>query len=98
MALYVMGTLEAQETERDYVCSACWGHLLLRDAGEHDSWVVECHRCEDTPGFVTKRYAEERRSNSRAELRDVRRMMRKIGALPAEKRGTESSILHDLGY
>lgn len=98
MALYVMGTVDAQETVRDYVCSACWGHLLMMDAGEHDSWIVECHNCEDTPGFVTKRYAEERRSSSLGELREVRRMLRKIGALPAEERRSEQSILKDLGY
>lgn len=86
-----------QVTLDHYVCSACWGHLIGRH-GPGRSLIVECHRCgAETPGYVTKYYAETRRSESGIELLDARRNLRTI--IPSEHSGKSSSTLvAELGF
>ena len=84
-------------TIRDYCCSACWGHLVKRPT-ENRLYIVECHSCgTDTPGYVTKAYADRRRAESFNEAYEVKKLLKGLGILPTTKR-SEQDILADLGF
>jgi hypothetical protein len=65
---------------------------------EGDGWRIECHRCGAGQGFVTKAYAERRRSDSIGEKWEVEDMLEKTGVLPEQPRRSPEEILKDLGY
>lgn len=93
---HLAGDYLSQKLVRDYVCSTCWGHLLRFPEGE--MYRVECHNHkEETPGFVTKKYAERRRGESRVDVLEVKDMMRNVGALPANNK-TASELLAEMGF
>lgn len=86
-------------TINDYVCSNCWGHLLAYPM-EDRMWLVICHRCGDeTKGYVTRYYAEGRRSESHGEFVDVRVLLQGMGMIPNEHEGkSEEELLEELGF
>ena len=89
----------AELTIRDYVCSNCWGHLQ-KWPEEDRMWLVICHRCgEETKGYVTRYYAEGRRSESFAEKCETRLLLESMGIIHNELSGmTEEELLAELGF
>jgi len=89
----------AEITIRDYVCSNCWGHLLMFQSIE-GQWRVECHRCrENTRGYVTKYYAQKRLGDSLGELIDIRPMLQDLGIVQnPHKDKTVEELLTELGF
>lgn len=100
MSGFVMSQVMSQVTIRDCVCSICWGHLLRwPEPGTRDGWIVKCHRCQDrTRGFVTKYYAETRRSDSIAEKWEVRSMLEDMGIIDKQPSRPVGQILSELGF
>jgi len=84
----------ALHTQNHYVCSDCWGPLIVRHGLDGRLHVV-CSRCVVTPGFVTKEYVERRRSESHAELAEARR---NLEAVIPQKKQTNEEILQELGF
>ena len=86
-------------TLRDYVCSNCWGHLILNSA-EGNKWLVLCHRCgEETKGYVTRYFAESRRSESHGEKSETRILLQSMGIIPNELSGkTVEELLAEMGF
>lgn len=89
----------AEVTVRDYVCSNCWRDLVKYPVKGTRSWLVLCRSCgESTKGYVTRWYAESRRSESRADLPDVSRMLQEAGIIESPPRKSEEQILKELGF
>jgi hypothetical protein len=88
----------AELTIRDYVCSNCWGHLIKFPVER--KWLVICHRCmNETKGYVTKYYAEHRRSDSIGEKGDVNRMLQEMELIPEQHLDeTIEELLADMGF
>lgn len=86
-------------TLRDYVCSNCWGHLLAYPM-DGQMWLVICHRCGDeTKGYVTKYFAEGRRSESHGEQFEARQMLQEMGILQREHAGkSEDELIKEMGF
>jgi hypothetical protein len=98
---HIMNDELARDTAQKYVCSACYGHLLMFfEPGRMTR--VECHRCgAETPGFVTARYANQRRSDSIGEAMEVKQMLRQIGMIvegQTSGKRTAQQVLDDLGF
>jgi hypothetical protein len=94
-----MDTNIAMITTRRYCCAICWGHLLAFP-GDDGGLDVVCARsladqC-DGKGFVTQRYAEQRRQESYAELDEV--LMAYPQLRPARRKVTTAQVLSELGY
>jgi hypothetical protein len=88
----------AQVTVRDYVCSTCWGHLLMYPA-DGDKWNVLCHKCmTNTKGYVTRVFAQLRIDESRMERVEVERTLKEIGVMEKGEKRTEEQILKELGF
>lgn len=85
----------AQRTVRDYVCAGCWGQLT-RTRIDHETDNVECTNC-DAVGFVTRSYADGRKSKSGAELSEVLNVLYQCGELPKPPRKSEAKLLEELG-
>jgi DNA-directed RNA polymerase subunit RPC12/RpoP len=88
--------LEAQNLQADYVCSRCWGHLVTRFV--NGGAVVTCAVCgENTPGFVTKQYAERRKQESAAEKAEAQHVLKDI--IPSSSSGkSKDDLLKELGF
>lgn len=88
----------ADKTVRDYVCSRCWGHLLKFPEPER-RWIVKCHACGDeTPGYVTKSYAEARRTESLSEAQEVNHLLSGLGVIQKPKSQPTEKTLAELGF
>ncbi len=90
---------KADEFAQAHVCSACWGLLIkVRPVLTERRWILQCETCgENTKGFVTRRYAQQRAEISRAELLEAKMALR--SAIPWLKSNkTEAAILAELGY
>ena len=74
--------LDATRTQQRYCCAGCWGHLTIWSVRGTSDVRLACHKCGDGRGFVTKAYAERRRSESLAEAAEAKSLLRKIGVLP----------------
>ena len=87
----------ANKTVSNYVCSNCWGDLVKYHAPNRMS-RVKCVNCgDDTPGFVTRWYAEKRRSESMADKLDIQINLRDI--FPSEYAGkSPDELVKELGY
>lgn len=80
-----------------YCCAGCWGHLnTYHEPGSRLVRVV-CDKCGDGRGFVTKRYAEKRRSESFGEAFEVRDLLEHTGLIMRPTR-TVAEVLKDLGF
>jgi alkylhydroperoxidase family enzyme len=92
-----MSSQLADATARDYCCATCWSHLIARYLG-NDQSTVECAAYgNEHAGFVTRRYADRRRSESQGDVLEVKRMMRQFGAIPSNNRSS-AEILAELGF
>ena len=89
----------AELTVRDYVCSNCWGHLQ-KWPDDDRMWLVLCHRChEETKGYVTRYFAESRRSESVREKSEARILLLALGLIADDLSGkTEEELLAELGF
>lgn len=89
-----------QITLRDYVCSNCWGHLLAFIADDKQHWIVKCSRClDDTKGYVTKYYAEHRRSDSITENWETREMLKELNVIEGDQSNkSEDELIEELGF
>lgn len=91
---HVMNDLLAARTVKHYVCSACWGHLL--EFHHDDGVLVQCHKCGDeTPGFVTKHFANRRLSESGGDLLDVYQIVPNLNPHHGK---SEEQLLSELGF
>jgi hypothetical protein len=91
----------AEKTVKNYACSNCWGDLeFTPDMRENDMYFVICKKCQDeTKGYVTKYFINQRRNESEFEKRDVIRLLHKLDILPNPRKGmTEKDLLNQLGY
>lgn len=78
-----------------YVCAKCWGQLNVYF--EHSGPArVMCDVCGDGQGFVSKRFAERKRAQSRGELIEVKELLKRIGVVPQIYR-TAEELLAELG-
>jgi len=94
---------EAERTAKFYLCSDCWGHLIvsfksiqLEDGSRETRHYVEC----STPGcpcngFVSKRFADMQEQKSRGELLEAKTALRQVGMI---ERKSEAEIMADLGF
>lgn len=85
-------------TVRDYCCATCWGHLEKVPA-EGRRWNLICAKYgSEHQGFVTKHYAEQRRSESVGELIDVRAVLQNAGVIVNKQAGKSTdTLLSELG-
>jgi DNA-directed RNA polymerase subunit RPC12/RpoP len=68
-------SIEAQHTERNYVCAQCWGQLITQPSKGKGfkAFKVICPGCGEDRGFVTREYAERRKAEDRADANEARR-------------------------
>ena len=79
-----MSVLEARRTVRDYVCAVCWGQLVNFFDATH-AWIKCANPNCQGGGYVTRAYADRRRSESLGEAAEVRHNLRFIFPTPARK-------------
>jgi hypothetical protein len=74
----------AHKTVKNYSCSNCWGDLeIVSDMRGHNMYFVICPKCkDDTKGYITKYFVNQRRAESEFEKRDVVRLLQKLEILP----------------
>lgn len=90
----------AHQTVKKYVCSACWGDLeVVCDPRDINKFFVLCQKCkEETRGYVTKFYAERRRSDSIGEKIEATKLLRSIGVLEKPAPKSKEQLIHELGF
>lgn len=91
----------ARKTVKDYCCSNCWGDLeLTPDLRGNGLYFAVCSKCKDeTKGYVTRYFANRRRTESEFELRDATRLLQEIGIMPNPNAGkTREQLLKELGF
>lgn len=86
---------EARRVVRDYACAQCWGPLIERYDWRLRVSEVECPRCGSERGIVTRRYAELRLAESRAEWAEARANLGWIAGI--EPKSTDE-LLSELGF
>ena len=64
---------QAQITKRDMVCSICWRSLVIYHAPDRMNEVLCREHGKDTPGYVSKAWAERQKAEQQADFRDVKR-------------------------
>lgn len=94
----IVDVATARTYEAHYVCARCYGRLLVTDP--HDgtrNMQVECSNPDcNGQGFVTRNYAERRRSESSGEYIEAMHNLGKALGLKKKPR-SEKEILEDLG-
>ena len=90
----IMPYERAVRFQKRYCCAGCWGHLNVYAVPESREVRISCGNCGDGRGFVTKRYAEGRRQESKADAMDVHVTLTAVGILP---RRSEAQLLKELG-
>jgi hypothetical protein len=85
--------------KRDYLCSRYWGDLVINLAPDR-KYFVECFRCgNETPGYVTKSWAEKRRSESISEGIEVNQLLRELNLIPNPfESKTAEELIRELGF
>jgi DNA-directed RNA polymerase subunit RPC12/RpoP len=78
-----------------YVCAGCWGGLNVYFSHSGPARVT-CDYCGDGRGFVTKRFTDRRRQESRGEAIEVRELLTRIGVMPHVVR-TAEELLAEIG-
>lgn len=89
---------QAADIVNRYVCAVCWGSLaaLRSDEGFYPVCINhECGECDGT-GFVTARYANNRRESSKYELMEVKEHYPYL--FKQQPKQTEAQILQTLGF
>jgi DNA-directed RNA polymerase subunit RPC12/RpoP len=87
----ILQYFEAEKTVRDYVCSQCWGHLVIVDDAQTRN-RVECSQCKGTT-FHSKHFVR----TQQAADRDRAYQARQLGALVGYKPHTAAENLKALG-
>lgn len=90
----------ATMTVNKYVCATCWGDLeTVRDPRDVTKHFVLCRKCkEETRGYVTKYFANRRRSESEGEKIEATKLLRSIGVLPKPEKKSIEELKNSLGF
>lgn len=92
-----MHTELARRTVKWYVCSRCWGDLTMTEV--QGGAKVECVDCSDeTCGYVTRYWTEQKRTRDHSDAIEVTRMLRRIGILPPAPKMTTKERIALLGF
>ena len=84
---------QAAQIEAHYVCAQCWGTLITQHVkGEGRLFKVLCPNCGEDRGFVTRDYAEKRRSDNKVEAVEAKHNLGKILGLPEKPFDREKVI------
>lgn len=84
---------------RDYVCSACWGHLTYRQVDSEHDMVICAQYPDEHSGFVSKTWVERQRQVDAESAVDARSLLRKIGVISNPHKGkSDKQLLHELGF
>lgn len=94
----IMSAHWAELTVRDYVCSTCWGSLRVEPQNETPNVVVCCSTCEQTRGFVSEYYVNERRTQDHFDAYDVTILLQNLGIIETSPSRGEDQILEELGF
>ncbi len=94
-----MSRLMAAATVRGYVCSGCWSNLIIQpDKDNPQLDHVLCPNC-DTPGYVTKRFAEEQSAKSLSDRITARNNLRDAMPFLNPQAGKQvQELLAELGF
>jgi hypothetical protein len=93
----LMDYQQAQFTVAKYCCSRCFGHLVIHPCGGNLVHVL-CGSCgENTKGYVSKHYAEQRRQESMGERVEAAYVLRNV-IKSAHAGKTETQLLKEIGY
>lgn len=95
---FAMSANLADKTIRDYVCSICWGNLRGEPQHGTPNWVVCCSKCDETRGFVSKFYVDERRQQDHFDAYEVNRLLQDLGIIDRPPQKPEDQILDELGF
>jgi hypothetical protein len=88
----------ASKTVRDYVCSTCWGSLETEPQHGSPNWVVCCSTCDETRGFVSRYYTDERRTQDHFDALEVKKLLQDLEIIDRPPKKTEGQILEELGF
>lgn len=92
-----MHTELARRTVKWYVCSRCWGDLTMIEVpGGARVECVNCH--EETCGYVTRYWTEQKRSRDHFDAVEVTKMLRRVGVLPPAPTLTAKERIAILGF
>jgi len=85
---------ESNAIKRDCLCAQCWGPLTtdFERGATRKKYKAFCHKCGEGRGFVTRKYAEQRRAESYAEANEAARNLGKILGVEEDKQLTKDAI------
>lgn len=89
----------AIKTKQRYVCAGCWSELIIQpDKADPQLDRVLCPNC-DTPGYVSKRFADRQESESFAAAIDARENLRAAVPFLNPNAGKQvTTLLAELGF
>jgi hypothetical protein len=92
-----MSLEEAQKTQRNCVCSDCWGQMVAKYDKATQKFVVSCST-DGCPcnGVVSRKWVEKQESESHANLLTARQALR--ASLPKAAKKSESQLLAELAF
>jgi len=93
---------DAKIIARDYVCAKCFGRLITPFLDEltprgRKYIGIQCLNCGPGAGFVTKRYAEKKKSDSVGEFQEARFNLTKAMGLD-DKQFSSDELKAKLGF
>jgi hypothetical protein len=89
----------AAKTIETHVCSQCWGSLAIRwEVPTEGAKVVCCSSCDETRGFVSRQWVDERRTQDHFDAYEVSRLLQSLGIIDRPPRRSEDQILEELGF
>lgn len=89
--------VQAQKIARDYLCSRCWGPLLMTFDRDPDQTEIKCTRDESHYGLVSKSFVERQRSTDHSNAVEAKFNLRQMGVIP-KLASNEEELLSDLGF
>ena len=90
-----MSATMLQVTLSRYVCGVCWGHLT--EVTIKGSRYVSCAKDHEHEGFVTRKYAERERLQSKHDKYEVVAMLKEVGVIDQPKTGlTADEIIEEI--
>jgi len=98
----VVDSAEVDDIPKNYLCTDCWGHLVVffRRAPDGNLFLVVRCTTDDCPcsGFVSRHWVEKQEAKSMEEARTIKRNLQVAGVLPAPEKKDPSQILAELGF
>lgn len=96
---------EALRLKHNYVCNICWGDIVIEqsrtelDKDGHLGTEVRCSNpdCSGT-GFVSKNYAERRKTESHFELIEARNNLSEVLGLEKREPKSVEQNLKEMGF